>query len=270
MENVKCNLEEAEITEKLFEGIQQFRDENRIIKILNSIKNSSINLLIEYTLCINDKEIFMKESKQLKIFKIIKEHIINNKKEYIIVFLIFIIGIFSGVFFINHLQETPKTEITNYLNQFIEKFKGLEAINHIELLKNTIIQNILLAISIWFFGTTVIGIPIVFGIILYRGFCLGYTISLCITIMGLGKGISFVLVTLLLQNILLIPAILALAVSGVKLYKSIVRDKRKENIKLEILRHTIFSTIMLIVLIIAAMIEIFMSTNLLKTVIKYF
>ena len=212
----------------------------------------------------------MREKKQLRILKIIKEHVINNKKEYIIIFLIFVIGIFSGVFFINHLQETPKTEITDYLNQFIEKFKGLESLNSMELLKNSMIQNISLAIIIWFFGTTVIGIPVVFAIIIYRGFCLGYTISLCITIMGLGKGISFVLVTLLLQNILFIPAILALAVSGIKLYKSIVKDKTKENVKIEILRHTVFSIIMLIILVIASVIEIFMSTNILKMVIKYF
>ena len=212
----------------------------------------------------------MKEKKQLRVLKIIKEHVINNKKEYVVIFLVFVIGIFSGVFFVNHLQETPKTEIANYLNQFIEKFKGLENINRIELLKNSVIQNIGLAIIIWFFGTTVIGIPIVFAIIIYRGFCLGYTISLCIMIMGLGKGISFVLITLLLQNILLIPAILALAVSGIKLYKSIVKDKTKENVKIEILRHTIFSIIMLIIVVMASVIEIFMSTNLLKLVVKYF
>ena len=212
----------------------------------------------------------MKEKKQLKILKIIKEHVMNNKKDYIIIFLIFVIGIFSGVFFMNHLQETPKTEITNYLNQFIEKFKGLEKVNNMELLKNSVIQNIGLAIMIWFFGTTVIGIPIVFAIVLYRGFCLGYTISLCITIMGLGKGISFILVAVVLQNILLIPAILALAVSGIKLYKSIVKDKTKENVKIEILRHTVFSTIMLIITVMASVIEVFMSINILKLVIKYF
>lgn len=212
----------------------------------------------------------MKDKKEIKLLRIIKEHVINNKKEYAILFLIFIIGIFSGVFFINHIQEQAKTEITNYLNQFIEKFKSLENIEHIELFKNSVIQNGILAITIWFFGTTVIGIPVVFGIILYRGFCLGYTISLCITIMGLGKGLSFVFITLFLQNLLFIPAILALAVSGVKLYKSIVKDKRKENIKLEILRHTMFSIIMLIIVIISSAVEIFMSTNGLKMLIQYF
>lgn len=212
----------------------------------------------------------MNKNNGIKLLKIIKEHVINNKKEYFIIFLIFVIGIFSGVFFINNIQEQPKNEMTNYLNQFIEKFKSIEGIDNMEMLKHSIFQNILLAISIWFFGTTVIGIPVVFGIILYRGFCLGYTISLCISIMGLGKGLSFIFVALLLQNILFIPAILALGVSGFKLYKSIIKDKRKENIKLEILRHTIFSLIMVMVLLLASLIEVFISTNSLHMIIKYF
>ncbi len=215
----------------------------------------------------------MKKNVGVKTFKVIKEHIINNKKSYIIFFLLFIIGIFAGVFFINNLQEPAKSEITNYLNEFMTKFKEIQAansLNQVELIKDSIIQNTVLAILLWFFGTTVIGIPVVFGIVLYRGFCLGYTISLCVSIMGTGKGIIFILSTLLLQNILFIPAILALAVSGFKLYKSIVKDKRKENIRIEILRHTIFSVIMLGVLIISSIIEGFMSTNLLKMIIKYF
>lgn len=212
----------------------------------------------------------MRKAKNLKIVETIKEHIINNHKEYIIVTLLFIIGIFLGVLFVNNIQESQRVEIDGYFNNFIEKLKNTEDINQVELLKTSMGQNIMLAVVIWFFGTTVIGIPVVFGIVLYRGFCLGYTISVCISIMGLSKGIVFVLVTLLLQNIIFIPAVLALAVSGFKLYKSIVKDNRKENIKLEIVRHTIFSLIMTLVLIVASLIEIFLSTNLLRVIIKYF
>ena len=212
----------------------------------------------------------MNKNKGIKIKETIVNHIMNNKKEYIIVSLIFIIGIFLGVLFINNIQEGAKEEITTYLNQFVEKMKNNQEINNIELLKTTIGQNIILTIIIWFFGTTVIGIPVVFGVVLYRGFCLGYTISVCITVMGLTKGISFVLISLLLQNILFIPAILALAVSGFKLYKSITKDKRRENIKFEIIRHTIFSIVMLFVMVISSSIEIFVSTNILKNLIKYF
>lgn len=212
----------------------------------------------------------MKRNKRVKILEIIKEHVFNNKKEYLIVSLLFIIGIFLGVLFVNHVQEAQKLEITTYLSTFMDKMKNAENLNHMELLKNSMGQNIMLAIVLWFFGTTVIGLPVVFGLVLYRGFCLGYTIAVCITIMGLPQGILLVLILLLLQNILFIPAILALAVSGFKLYKSIIKDRNKENVKIEVVRHTIFSLIMLLVLMLSSVIEIFLSTNILKGVIKYF
>ena len=217
-----------------------------------------------------DKENFMKRSKPTKILEIIKEHVMNNKKEYMMVSLLFIIGIFLGVLFVNNVQDSPKLEITDYLNRFIEEMKSSEDLNHMALLKNSIGQNILLAVILWFFGTTVIGIPVVFGLVLYRGFCLGYTIAVCVTVVGLPQGIWFVMILLLLQNLLFIPAVLALAVSGFKLYKSIIKDRNKENVKIEVVRHTIFSFIMLLLLVLSSVIEIFLSTNLFKVLVKYF
>ena len=212
----------------------------------------------------------MKKDKRIKLLEMIKQHVGNNKKEYIIVSLLFVIGIFLGVLFVNHIQEPQKLEVTTYLNSFIEKIKNIESLNHMELLKTCMGQNIVLAIVLWFFGTTVIGIPVVFGVVIYRGFCLGYTIAICIAIMGLPQGLLFALILLLLQNILFIPAMLALAVSGFNLYKSIIKDRKKENIKIEVVRHTIFSFIMLVILAISSLIEVFLSTNILKAVIKYF
>lgn len=212
----------------------------------------------------------MIKNKRIKIKETIKTHIANNIKEYIIVSLIFVIGIFLGVLFINNVKEGPKEEITTYFNTFVEKLKNTENLDNMGILKTSISQNIILAVIIWFFGTTVIGLPVVFGMVLYRGFCLGYTIAIVILVMGFSKGLMFVLISLLLQNLIFIPAILALAVSGFKLYKSIIKDKRRENIKLEIVRHTLFSLIMLIALVIASIVETFVSTQILKNLIKYF
>ena len=206
----------------------------------------------------------------LKVKEIIRQNIINNKKEYLFIALIFIIGIFLGVFFINNIQESQRTEISDYLNHFIEQMKNIEKLNSLSLLKTSAIQNIILAVSLWFFGTTVIGIPIVLGIVLYRGFCFGYTIAVSVTILGITKGTIFSLVNFLLPSILLIPAMLAIAVSGMKLYRSITKDKRRENIKLEIFRHTIFSLVMLIFMLVASVLEVSISANILKGIIKYF
>ena len=72
-----------------------------------------------------------------KICQLIKEHISNNAKEYLIVALMFIIGIFAGVFFVNNIQEEQKTEITQYLNNFIQQFKNAQNLDTINLLKTS-------------------------------------------------------------------------------------------------------------------------------------
>ena len=123
---------------------------------------------------------------------------------------------------------------------------------------------------IWFIGSTIIGIPIVFGIIIFRGFCLGYTISSITLVFGVAKGVAFTAIAIIMQNIIFIPGIISLGVSALKAYKSIYSDKRKENIKLEIIRHTVFSALVLIILVFSAIVETQISTNLLRSVIKYF
>ena len=201
---------------------------------------------------------------------VLKNYVKNNYKEYILTSLIFIIGLFIGVMIINNSTETHSSEITTYLNEFITKFKGIQNINKTSLIFTSIKNNIILAVIIWVAGTTVIGLPIVLIAILLRGLILGYTISAVTLTFGASKGIIFCLISIFLQNILFIPAVLTLGVSSIKLYKSIMKDKRRENIKVEIIRHTIISAIMILVLVISSLVENVISITLLKSFIKYF
>ncbi len=201
---------------------------------------------------------------------VLKNYVKNNYKEYILTSLIFIIGLFIGVMIINNSTETQSSEITTYLNEFITKFKGIQNINKTSLIFTSIKNNIILAVIIWVAGTTVIGLPIVLIAILLRGLILGYTISAVTLTFGASKGIIFCSISIFLQNILFIPAVLTLGVSSIKLYKSIMKDKRRENIKVEIIRHTIISAIMILVLVISSLVENVISITLLKSFIKYF
>lgn len=203
-----------------------------------------------------------------KNIQVLQEYVKNNLKEYIIIIIIFLIGIFLGVMFINNVGEPQKQEISGYVNTYLEAFKQKE-IDYTEQLKNNIKENIILVITIWFAGSTVIGIPIVLGIIGFRGFCLGYAIASFTYVLGTTKGVTFSVIALILQNMIFIPAILSLGVSCLKLYQSILKDKRRENVKVEIIRHTILSIIMLICMIISAILEAEISTRLLKTIINY-
>lgn len=206
--------------------------------------------------------------KKNEIFIAIKDDILTNVKSYFIVIIIFTVGIFLGVLFINQTQD--KTEIEKYINTYVDETKILQNGNYMAELQKDIKNNVILVLLLWFAGTTIIGIPIVLGIILIRGFCLGYTIASCVFVLGKLKGIIFVLITIFLQNIIFIPALMILGVSSIKLYKSIVKDRRKENIKLSILKHSIVSFIIMLALIISSIIKIEVSYRLIVNLIKYF
>lgn len=208
--------------------------------------------------------------KNSKLAGIVLQHIKDNLKSYLLVAIILLIGIVLGVLFVNNLQDGQSQEVQSYVDEFVTSLQNGTSIDTGKLLKNSIKNNLILAVVMWFAGSTVIGIPIVLGIVWYRGFCLGYTISALIAVLGVGKGSLFFATAILLQNLILIPCMLALAVSGIRLYQSIVKDKRKENIKGKIVRHTVFSAMMLIFLMVASFLETYLSSNLFMLCIQFF
>ena len=125
--------------------------------------------------------------KNSKVKEILIAHIRNNIREYSIVMIIFLIGLIFGVIFVNNAGNSQINEITSYINDFVGNLKNNIEINKAQLLKDALISNFLLALELWFVGSTVIGMPIVYGMIAYRGFCLGYTISSIIATLGMRK-----------------------------------------------------------------------------------
>lgn len=200
--------------------------------------------------------------KRSNIKNILYKHIINNLKEYISIILVFLIGIIIGVIVINNSTESQLLQIKDYINNFISDLKEFGNIDKASLITETLLNNLYLILALWFVGSTVIGMPIVYGIIGYKGFCLSYTISSSIITLGTVNGTLFSISSMLFQNLIYIPCMFALAVSGIRLYKSIMKDKRRENIKIEILRHIMFSILIGVVMLFGTFIETYVSTNL--------
>jgi stage II sporulation protein M len=207
--------------------------------------------------------------KNSQIKNIILQYIDENAKIYLILLIIFFIGIVLGIFFVNNTNETQAGQISEYINNFIASIKGDYQISKTNILFGAIKNNLIIALLLWFLGLSVIGIPIIYLIIVYKGYCIGYTISAIIATIGTGKGILFVFSTMLLQNIIYIPVILTLAVNSIKFYKQIVEDRRKENIKLKIIRYTMISILMFIILVLASFIESYISGTLTSVLVKY-
>lgn len=202
------------------------------------------------------------------VTSLIFSHIMNNLKAYLSVILVFFIGIVLGVIVINNSNSEQILQINDYINNFISDLREYGSIDKSTLLAETFFNNLYLILALWFVGSTVIGIPIVYGIIAYKGFCLSYTISSSIITLGTWNGTIFSLASMLLQNIIYIPCMLALAVSGIRLYKSIIKDKRRENIKFEIIRHIMFSALIGAIMLLGTLVETYISTNLIMSFVK--
>jgi len=203
------------------------------------------------------------------IKKVIEGHITRNVKTYFILIIIFLLGLIIGLIVVNNSSPEQETEITSYINNFVTELKNGSKVDYFKLLKSSFLNNLFLVIILWFMSSTVIGIPIVYGMVGYKGFCMGYTISSVVLTLGTGKGIAFALSSMLIHNIILIPCMLAVATSGINLYKSIIKDRRKENIKIEIIRNTVFCLIMLAIMAVGSLIETYISSNLLISIVNY-
>jgi stage II sporulation protein M len=131
---------------------------------------------------------------------IILQHINANIKDYLMLSIFFIIGVMAGVVIINNSNAESKKEISGYVNSFISSIKDEQyKVDTVKLTKMSIIDNMKTVGVMWLAGTTIIGIPLIFIVICYKGFCLGYTVSAIISSLGVWKRyyffISFIAIT---------------------------------------------------------------------------
>lgn len=197
----------------------------------------------------------------MKTKSVLHNYLEKNKKVFSIIIIFFLIGMVLGIFLINHTNEQEISNINSYVNSLMKNIEHLDNINSIELLLQSIKQNAVFILIIWVLGCTIIGNSLVYLGLIYKGFSLGYTISAIIATLGAQKGSIFVFASLLLQNIIFLPAVFILAESGIKLYTRIT--KQCVNLKQELLRHTIIMLIALAMTILSGIVEVYLSTNLL-------
>lgn len=197
----------------------------------------------------------------MKEQSVLLKYVIKNRKNFLIILMLFLLGMIIGIFFINNANTSQVEEIKEYVFKLIENIKSYETINKTELLIQSLSQNILCILLIWLLGCTIIGSAFIFLAIVYRGFSLGYTISAIIACLGVKTGCLFVIAALLAQNLFFLPAYFILSESGIKLYNGI--RKHCINLKLEVIRHTLIMLISITLVVISSFIEVYISTNLL-------
>lgn len=154
----------------------------------------------------------------------LSKHIKYNYILYIVIIMSFMIGVASGAFTVNNLNEVQKDEITNYISKFYQ-IASSTSINSMQIFKQSILNNFETVFILWLLGATIVGIPFIFFVIGIRGFILGFTIGFLINELKF-KGILFTLVAILPQNIFILLGIMFIAVTSINFSLYILKNRK--------------------------------------------
>lgn len=203
------------------------------------------------------------------IKQVVINHISENINIYFRVLIIFIIGICIGIAIVNQLPETGLQDINEYIETSINALKndGNE-ISKFQILKSSLFKNIVVVFAIWFLGLTLLGSFILYFITLIIGITFGYTLAAIMTSFTFIQGVLFFLTAMLLQNVINIPSIIFLITQGIKLHKEFA-IKQNTSLKYILAKYSAYSILVMILLIIASLIEVYVSGNLIYTIVKY-
>lgn len=196
----------------------------------------------------------------------IQVHVENQKSLYIFVTVLFMMGVIFGAVIVNTLDPMQKEGLLNYLSYF---FRGLgqDAIADSEVAFQHALGDHLKTVGLmWILGLSVIGIPLLLVFIFLKGLVIGFTVGFLVSQLS-WKGLWFAVVAVVPQNLLVIPALMIVAVSGINFSILLVKNRlihHRGTIYPQFVSYCILVTCMSAVLFISSLIEAYLSPLLMK------
>lgn len=106
-----------------------------------------------------------------------KKDLKNKNNILLVISVIFILGLIFGSIYITILKSGEKTTILNEVGNYFLSNNKLNFEDKIDIFKNELLSNLLYTVSMWLLGLSVIGLPIIFIMIFFKSFTLGFSVS---------------------------------------------------------------------------------------------
>lgn len=147
-----------------------------------------------------------------------------NRVQYLFIVFLLVVGITAGTFTVSNLRESARHELSDYISLLLLTVKAGE-IKYFGVFIFSWLQNTLLFLSITAFSLLMVGIPVVAAIIIFKGFCIGFTVGVLSLSFGTG-GFFAIVVAMFLPNIILIPCFCRAGALGWNNSINVFRDRR--------------------------------------------
>lgn len=199
---------------------------------------------------------------------VLKEYIEKNKKIITLFLLIFTIGFVIGCINSARLLPEEKSEATSYIMLFTDSIKTKD-IDLGLLIKDAIFGNIKQVFYPWIMGLIVIGIPLIFIYIALEGYMLGFTVTSVISSLGVIKGCTFLVSSVITKQIVFIPLMFIISINAMVFSNKLLKSGNI-NLTKEFYKYFLIFLIALIVAIGIALFEVYIGFPLTKLMIKIF
>ncbi|NLK93639.1 MAG: stage II sporulation protein M [Clostridiales bacterium] len=196
----------------------------------------------------------------------------EHKLYYLLVLLLFCIGIVIGICTVKYMDPTNKSDVTSYFNTFVNGASE-RTTDYGDLFLKVLKKNMLLLIPIILLSLTFFGAPLILICDLVKGFTLGYTFTFLLTTFN-GKGFILALASVIPQNLFYIPCYIAISVIGINMSNKTLKErflKSPVKSKIEKIKNISNSLVMILIFfIIGVMVETYLGPNIIKFVLEKF
>ncbi|HHW02682.1 MAG TPA: stage II sporulation protein M [Thermoanaerobacterales bacterium] len=202
--------------------------------------------------------------------RIIFDYFKKNMGLYVFVFLIFVGGTICGSIAVNMMSDNQLKATLDFINGFFANIKNIE-MDFSTVFYESISNNLKTALILCILGLTIIGLPLIPAMIFFRGFVLGFTVGFFIGNLGI-KGILFSILSILPQNIIIIPSIISIGVAGMTLSLTVMKNRFRhytEDYPQLLMGYFLLNFTFCVMLILAGLIEGYISPVFIKLLTNY-
>ncbi|PLT34802.1 stage II sporulation protein M [Bacillus sp. V5-8f] len=201
-----------------------------------------------------------------------KKHITEHSSLYVFITVLFLMGVIFGAVLVNSLSFTQKEDLFYYLSRFFGQVsQGKVASDH-EMFMTSLAHNVKYIGFIWILGISIIGLPVILVLLFLKGMVVGFTVGFLVNQMG-WNGFLLAFVSILPQNIFIVPIFIIIAAMSVslsiKMIRRVLLKQVREPLKPIISRYILSLAVSIVFLSAAGAIEAYMSPALMKSVVSF-
>lgn len=205
-----------------------------------------------------------------RIGQTIQSYTREHQSLYWFTIVLFAMGIIFGAVLVNSLPLSQRQELYGFLQYFFNSL-GQQGIQDTTLHFQESFGNYAKTVGImWVLGLSIIGLPMILLILFLKGVVVGFTVGFLVNQMQ-WQGVTFAMIGVLPQNLLVVPALFIVGVSGISFSLRLIKTRlisKRDVIMPHFVGYSVLVVSMLAVLILASLFETFISPKLMQMVLN--